>query len=96
MASQIANHRSFGGVVLELARREHLRNIGFVVRQAFGDAAGMGYGRIDGIAVTQGPGLIGSVLVGLSYAKAMAFALVRAGRHRESCRRRMSPCHGTR
>lgn len=75
VASQIETHRSFGGVVPELASREHLRNIGFVVRQAFGDAAGMSYGRIDGIAVTQGPGLIGSLLVGLSYAKAMAFAL---------------------
>ncbi|MBZ5497888.1 MAG: tRNA (adenosine(37)-N6)-threonylcarbamoyltransferase complex transferase subunit TsaD [Acidobacteriia bacterium] len=74
VASQIETHRSFGGVVPELASREHLRNIGFVVRQAFADA-GMSYGRIDGIAVTQGPGLIGSLLVGLSFAKAMAFTL---------------------
>jgi len=75
VASQVDTHRSFGGVVPELASREHLRNIGFVVRRAFSDAAGMNYDRIDGIAVTQGPGLIGSLLVGLSYAKAMAFAL---------------------
>jgi N6-L-threonylcarbamoyladenine synthase len=74
VASQIETHRSFGGVVPELASREHLRNIGFVIRQAFGDADKR-YGQIDGIAVTQGPGLIGSLLVGLSYAKAMAFAL---------------------
>jgi N6-L-threonylcarbamoyladenine synthase len=75
VASQVDTHRSFGGVVPELASREHLRNIGFVVRKAFHDAAGISCDRIDGIAVTQGPGLIGSLLVGLSYAKAMAFAL---------------------
>ncbi len=74
VASQIETHRSFGGVVPELASREHLRNIGYVVHKAFSDA-GRSYDRIDGIAVTQGPGLIGSLLVGLSFAKAMAFAL---------------------
>jgi len=74
VASQIRTHRAFGGVVPELASREHLRNIGFVVRKAFADAA-RNYSDIDGIAVTQGPGLIGSLLVGLSFAKAMAFAL---------------------
>ena len=74
VASQIETHRGFGGVVPELASREHLRNIGYVVRKAFSDA-GSSYDRIDGIAVTQGPGLIGSLLVGLSFAKAMAFAL---------------------
>jgi N6-L-threonylcarbamoyladenine synthase len=75
IASQIDTHRSYGGVVPELASREHLKNIGFVVSQAFREAADMSYDRIDGIAVTQGPGLIGSLLVGLSFAKAMAFAL---------------------
>ncbi len=75
VASQVDTHRSFGGVVPELASREHLRNIGFVVRKAFSDAGGIQLGQIDGIAVTQGPGLIGSLLVGLSYGKAMAFAL---------------------
>lgn len=74
VASQVNTHRSFGGVVPELASREHLRNIGYVVRQAFRDA-GKTYGDIDGIAVTQGPGLIGSLLVGLSFAKAMAFSV---------------------
>jgi len=74
VASQIKTHRSFGGVVPELASREHLRNIGYVVREAF-EKTGKDYGRIDGIAVTQGPGLIGALLVGLSFAKAMAFAL---------------------
>ena len=74
VASQVKTHRSFGGVVPELASREHLRNIGWVVRQAFKDA-GKNYDDIDGIAVTQGPGLIGSLLVGVSFAKAMAFSL---------------------
>jgi N6-L-threonylcarbamoyladenine synthase len=76
VASQVNTHRSFGGVVPELASREHLRNIGYVVRRAFGDA-GKGYADIDGIAVTQGPGLIGSLLVGVSFAKAMAFSLAK-------------------
>ncbi len=74
VASQVDTHRSYGGVVPELASREHLRNIGFVVRKAFDDAR-LQYSDIDGIAVTQGPGLIGSLLVGLSFAKAMAFSL---------------------
>ncbi len=74
VASQVATHRRFGGVVPELASREHLRNIGYVVGQAFA-LAGKEYGAVDGIAVTQGPGLIGSLLVGVSFAKAMAYAL---------------------
>jgi N6-L-threonylcarbamoyladenine synthase len=74
VASQVKTHRSFGGVVPELASREHLRNIGWVVRQAFRDA-GKDYHEMDGIAVTQGPGLIGSLLVGVSFAKAMAYSL---------------------
>jgi N6-L-threonylcarbamoyladenine synthase len=74
VASQIKTHREFGGVVPELASREHLRNISHVVRRAFSDA-GKSQSDIDGIAVTQGPGLIGSLLVGLSYAKAMAFSI---------------------
>ncbi len=74
VASQVKTHRSFGGVVPELASREHLRNIGYVVRQAFREAD-KSYTDIDGIAVTQGPGLIGSLLVGVSFAKAMAYSL---------------------
>ncbi len=74
IASQVKTHRSFGGVVPELASREHLRNIGYVVRQAFRQA-NKTHEDIDGIAVTQGPGLIGSLLVGVSYAKAMAFSI---------------------
>jgi N6-L-threonylcarbamoyladenine synthase len=73
VASQVKTHRGFGGVVPELASREHLRNIGYVVRQAFKEA-GKTHHDIDGIAVTQGPGLIGSLLVGVSFAKAMAYS----------------------
>jgi N6-L-threonylcarbamoyladenine synthase len=74
VASQIATHQPFGGVVPELASREHLRAIVPVVRKALADA-GQSYESIDAIAVTQGPGLAGALLVGISYAKALAFAL---------------------
>src|SRR5437868_6376586 len=72
--SQIATHMPYGGVVPELASREHLRAIVPVVRKALADA-GQTYPSLDAIAVTQGPGLTGALLVGLSYAKALAFAL---------------------
>src|SRR6266852_3841452 len=72
--SQISTHVPYGGVVPELASREHLRAIVPVVRKALADA-GQTYQTIDALAVTQGPGLAGSLLVGISYAKALAFAL---------------------
>jgi N6-L-threonylcarbamoyladenine synthase len=74
VASQIAAHQPYGGVVPELASREHLRAIVPVVRQALAEA-GQTYQSLDAIAVTQGPGLAGALLVGISYAKALAFAL---------------------
>jgi N6-L-threonylcarbamoyladenine synthase len=74
VASQVATHRPYGGIVPELASREHLRNIVPVVQQAM-DAAGATFNQIDGIGVTYGPGLVGSLLVGLSYAKSLAYAL---------------------
>jgi len=74
IASQISVHERFGGVVPELASREHLDKIVPIVQEAF-DRAKVTTGEIDGIAVTVGPGLVGSLLVGVSYAKAMAFAL---------------------
>src|ERR1700716_274060 len=74
VASQIATHQPYGGVVPELASREHLRAIVPVVRQALSEA-GKTYESIDAIAVTQGPGLAGTLLVGISFAKALAFAL---------------------
>jgi N6-L-threonylcarbamoyladenine synthase len=74
IASQIATHKRFGGVVPELASREHLDKIVPIVEEAF-TRSKITQEQIDGIAVTVGPGLIGSLLVGVSYAKAMAFAL---------------------
>jgi len=74
VASQIATHQPYGGVVPELASREHLRAIVPVVRQALVEAR-QSYTSVDAIAVTQGPGLAGALLVGISYAKALAFAL---------------------
>ena len=74
VASQIATHQPYGGVVPELASREHLRAIVPVVRQALAEAKRT-YDSVDAIAVTRGPGLAGSLLVGISYAKALAFAL---------------------
>jgi N6-L-threonylcarbamoyladenine synthase len=74
VSSQIAVHQPYGGVVPELASREHLRAIVPVVRRALQEA-GQSYQSVDAIAVTQGPGLAGALLVGISYAKALAFAL---------------------
>jgi len=74
VASQIATHQLYGGVVPELASREHLRAIVPVVRQALAEANHT-YASLDAISVTQGPGLAGALLVGISYAKALAFAL---------------------
>lgn len=73
IASQIKTHAPYGGVVPELASREHLNNISHVIGSALRQAAVM-LDDIDGIAVTQGPGLIGSLLVGVSYAKSIAYA----------------------
>ena len=74
ISSQIDLHRPFGGVVPELASREHLEKIEPVVREAV-EKAGIALAGIDAVAVTQGPGLIGSLLVGVCYAKALAFGL---------------------
>jgi N6-L-threonylcarbamoyladenine synthase len=71
--SQVGTHALYGGVVPEIASREHLSKIGPIVDRAFRDA-GLTLGDIDGIAATSGPGLIGSLLVGLTYAKALAFS----------------------
>jgi N6-L-threonylcarbamoyladenine synthase len=73
IASQLDEHARYGGVVPELASREHLRAIVPVVRAALADAK-LAWSEIDAIAVTIGPGLIGSLLVGITYAKALAFA----------------------
>jgi N6-L-threonylcarbamoyladenine synthase len=74
IASQVGTHSRYGGVVPELASREHLQNIVPVVRAAL-EQAGCSLSDVDGIAVTEGPGLAGALLVGVMYAKALAFAL---------------------
>jgi N6-L-threonylcarbamoyladenine synthase len=73
VASQIAIHREWGGVVPELASRQHVRDICGVVEAAIG-TAGTAPDDLGAIAVTQGPGLVGSLLVGVSFAKAMGWA----------------------
>lgn len=74
VASQIDIHALYGGVVPELASREHLRNIVPVARAAMREA-GVSFRDLDAIAVTEGPGLAGALLVGITYAKSLAFAL---------------------
>lgn len=74
VSSQIATHLPYGGVVPELASREHLRAIVPVVRQALSEA-NVALEDVDAFAVTQGPGLAGSLLVGITYAKAVSYAL---------------------
>ena len=71
VASQVDIHREWGGVVPELSARQHIRDICGVVERALEDA---GTPSIDAVAVTQGPGLVGSLLVGLSFAKSLACA----------------------
>jgi len=72
VASQTYIHSKFGGVVPELASRKHIQNIVPVILQAL-SCAGVTLDQVDGIAVTQGPGLVGSLLVGISVAKALAY-----------------------
>ena len=74
IGSQVAVHKKYGGVVPELASRHHLENIVPIVNAALQEA-GVSQEAIGGIAVTQGPGLVGSLLVGVNYAKALAFTL---------------------
>ena len=74
VSTQIPIHKKFGGVVPEIASRKHLTNIAFVVKQALDDA-NLDFKDIDYIGVTYGPGLIGALLVGVAYAKSLAYAL---------------------
>jgi N6-L-threonylcarbamoyladenine synthase len=71
--SQIDDHAAYGGVVPEIAARSHVEMIEGVVRRAM-DEAGLGYDGLDGVAATAGPGLVGGVMVGLSFGKAVALA----------------------
>ena len=74
ISSQIELHKLYGGVVPEIASRKHIENINQVIDEAM-EESGLSYDDIDAIAVTYGPGLVGALLVGLSTAKAMAYAL---------------------
>ena len=76
IASQVEIHREWGGVVPEIASRQHVRDICGVTERALEDA-GAGWSDIDALAVTQGPGLVGSLLVGVSFAKALSVSLDR-------------------
>jgi N6-L-threonylcarbamoyladenine synthase len=73
VASQAAIHREWGGVVPELASRQHLRDICGVVEEAL-ERAGVDFADLGAVAVTQGPGLVGSLLVGVSFAKSLAWS----------------------
>lgn len=99
IASQIDLHAQYGGVFPEVASRAHVEAISAVVDQAMRDA-GVPYASLDAIAVTQGPGLVGSLLVGINFAKGLALSLnkpllginhledmyIRCGSHRPSVR----------
>ena len=71
--SQLAEHRPYGGIVPEIAARAHLERLDGLIARAL-DAAGIGFGDLDGVAATGGPGLIGGVIVGVVEAKAIALA----------------------
>ncbi|RFU63133.1 tRNA (adenosine(37)-N6)-threonylcarbamoyltransferase complex transferase subunit TsaD [Peribacillus glennii] len=73
VASQIESHKRFGGVVPEIASRHHVEQMTIVLEEAL-NQAGIGYSDIDAIAVTEGPGLVGALLIGVNAAKAIAFA----------------------
>ena len=73
IASQIDIHAQFGGVVPEIAARHHIESIGYIVNQALAEA-NLTLADIDGFAVANGPGLAGALLVGLNYAKGLAYA----------------------
>ena len=73
ISSQVDYHKKYGGIVPEIASRKHQENIIPVIREAL-ERAGLGLGNIDAVAVTQGPGLIGALLVGVNASKAIAFA----------------------
>lgn len=74
VSTQIEIHKNYGGVVPEIASREHISNISYVVEEAISEV-GINFSDLEYIGVTYGPGLIGALLVGVSYAKALAYAL---------------------
>src|SRR3954452_13299 len=76
VSSQLAAHRPYGGVVPEIASREHLANWPLVSRETL-ERAGISWPEVEVVAATRGPGLVGALLVGLSLGKAIAFGLAR-------------------
>ena len=74
VSTQIEIHKEYGGVVPEIASRKHLSNIAYVVDEAL-EKANITFSDIDYIGVTYGPGLVGALLVGVAYAKSLAYAL---------------------
>jgi N6-L-threonylcarbamoyladenine synthase len=74
ISSQVDIHRKYGGVVPEVASRKHIENINLIIQQAL-DEANVTFNDIDIVGVTRGPGLVGALLVGISSAKAIAYAL---------------------
>lgn len=74
ISSQIDIHKKFGGVVPEVASRKHIETINLIIQQAL-DEANITFNDIDLVGVTQGPGLVGALLVGISSAKAIAYAI---------------------
>src|SRR5690625_592856 len=73
VASQIESHKRFGGVVPEIASRHHVEQMTVVLEKAISEA-NVEWEEIDGIAVTEGPGLVGALLIGVNAAKALAYA----------------------
>ena len=71
--SQVAVHAEYGGVVPELASRDHIRKLVPLMREEF-DKAGLAYGDVDGVAYTAGPGLIGALMVGAATGRALGMA----------------------
>jgi N6-L-threonylcarbamoyladenine synthase len=74
ISSQIEFHKKYGGIVPEVAARKHIEVINLVIKEAM-DTAGVSFSELDAVAVTYGPGLVGSLIVGLSAAKAIAWGL---------------------
>ena len=74
VASQVMVHAEYGGVVPEVASRQHLATVVPVLRRAVSDA-GVSFADLDGLAVTNGPGLVGALLVGVEVAKALGYAI---------------------
>ncbi len=74
ISSQIEIHKEYGGVVPEIASRKHIENINQIIQEAL-DEAGVSFKDIDIVGVTRGPGLVGALLIGISSAKAIAYAL---------------------